>query len=216
MTGDLKFSIRTLFNQPGFAIVAIITLSLGFGATTAVFSILNAVLLEKLPYNEPDRLYMLRSMDSNGTPKGLMAPRYMTPLMREHPSVEAASFGWTLAGSVISGDGTPYPFLSYRITPRFFDVFNKEMHLGRGFQPNEPPASIVISYATWKNHFASNPKIVGTAIRVDNSQRTVVGVSRPGFEFPRGAEGWQPLYTGPALDDILNFEAYVRLRPGVS
>jgi putative ABC transport system permease protein len=216
MTGDLKFSVRTLFNQPAFAVVAIITLSLGIGATTAVFSILNAVLLADLPYNDPGRLYMLRSLDAKGNPTALMAPRYVAPLLQGHPSVEGGTFGWGLAGSVIAADGTPYPFLPYRVTPRFFDVFNQEIALGRGFQSNEPPASIIISYATWKNYFKSDPNIVGAPIRVDNSPRTVVGVVRESFEFPKGAQAWQPLYTGPALDNLVNFEAYLRLRPGVT
>src|SRR5215813_6328987 len=216
MTGDLKFSVRTLFNQPAFAMVAIITLSLGIGATTAVFSILNAVLLADLPYNDPGRLYMLRSLDAKGNPTALMAPRYVAPLLQGHPSVESGTFGWGLAGSVIAADGTPYPFLPYRVTPRFFDVFNQEIALGRGFQSNEPPASIVISYATWKNYFKSDPNIVGAAIRVDNSPRSIVGVVRESFEFPKGAQAWQPLYTGPPLDNLVNFEAYLRLRPGVT
>src|SRR5262245_54880686 len=216
MWSDLKFSVRTLCSQPVFAVIAVITLALGIGATTAIFSILNAVLLRQLPYNDPGRLYMLRSMAANGTPTALMSPRFAEPLFEGHPSVEAASFGWGLAGSIIAADGTPYPLLPYRVTPRFFDVFNKEIALGRGFQPRESNASIVLSYSIWKNYFASNPNIIGSAIQVDNSPRTVVGVTREGFEFPRGAQIWQPLYTGPALADIVNFETYVRLRPGVT
>src|SRR5262245_33105266 len=216
MTGDLKFSVRTLFSQPTFAAVAILTLALGIGATTAVFSILNAVLLQDLPYNDPRRLYMLRSLDAKGNPTALMAPRYVAPLLEGHPSVDAGTFGWGLAGSVIAADGTPYPFLPYRVTSRFFDVFNNEMALGRGFQRNEPPASIVISHTTWKNYFKSDRNIVGSVVRIDNGPRTVVGVAREGFEFPKGAQGWQPLYTGPALENLVNFEAYLRLRPGVT
>jgi len=216
MLKDLRFSIRSLLRQPLFAAVAVITLALGIGANTAIFSILDSVLLEDLPYNDPDRLYTLRSMDPNGNPTGLMAPRFAAPFYEGHPSVEAASIGFALAGSVLAADSTPYPFLPYRVTPRFFDVFNGPMALGRGFQPDEPQESLVISYATWRDYFGSDPDIVGSLVTVDDSQRRVVGVTREGFRFPAGADSWQPLFLGPALDDLINFEAYLRLRPGVT
>src|SRR5262245_33306012 len=117
MWKDINFSIRTLFNQPTFAAVAVVTLALGIGANAAIFSILNAVLIKELNYHEPGRLYMLRSMAPNGTPTGLMAPRFVAPFIEGHASVEAASFGWALAGSIIAADGTPYPFMPYRVTP---------------------------------------------------------------------------------------------------
>src|SRR5262245_37760108 len=100
MWNDIKFSIRALFNQPTFAAVAVVTLALGIGATAAIFSILNAVLLKDLPYKDPGRLYMLRSIAPNGTPTGLMAPRFAEPFIDGNGSVEAASLGWTLPGSI--------------------------------------------------------------------------------------------------------------------
>jgi predicted permease len=216
MWKDLQFSIRTLLKQPTFAMIAILTLALGIGATAAVFSILNAVLVKELPYKNPDRLYMLRSMAPNGTPTGLMAPRFAEPFIAENGSVEAISLGWTLPGSIVASDGTPYPFMPYRVTPRFFDVFSDSIALGSGFKPNERGQSVIISYSMWQNYFASDPNIVGKAIRVDNGPWTVVGVARKGFEFPKGAQGWEPLSVGGPLNDLVNFEAYLKLRPGVS
>jgi hypothetical protein len=80
MFRDLRFSIRSLLRQPTLAAVAIVTLALGIGASTAIFSIVNAVLLRDLPYNEPDRLYALHSMTPAGLPNGMLAPRYVEPL----------------------------------------------------------------------------------------------------------------------------------------
>jgi predicted permease len=216
MLKDLRFSIRVLISQPTYSVVAIITLALGIGATTAIFSIVNAVLLEPLPYTEPDRLYALRSLDSNGLPTGLMAPRFAQPLYDGHPLVEAATLGWALSGSILSSDKTAYPFMPFRVTDGFFNVFTDSVAMGRGFEPNEPPNSIIVSHSTWQKYFASDPNIVGSAVMVDNSQRTVVGVTRPGFSFPAGAESWQVFSVGPNLADRINFYGYLRLRPNVT
>ena len=196
-----------------YSAVAIVTLALGIGSTTALFSIVDAVLLKPLPYSEPDRLFALRSMDSNGLPTGLMAPRYAEPLYEGHRLVEAGALAWALPGSILPRDRTPYPFMPFRVTARFFHVFTDVIAMGRAFAPNEPAGSIVISYSTWQNYFASDPNILGSSITVDNSQRTVVGVTRPGFSFPAGAESWESFDAGPTLTDRINFQAYLRLRP---
>jgi putative ABC transport system permease protein len=216
LQGDLQFAIRQFFSQRLYSAVAVITLALGIGSTTAIFSIVDAVVLEPLPYSEPDRLFALRSMDSNLLPTGLMAPRFAEPLYEGHGLVEAGALAWALSGSILSRDRTPYPFIPFRVTSRFFNVFTDVIAMGRAFAPNEPPGSIVISHSTWQNYFGSDPNILGSSITVDNSQRTVVGVTRPGFSFPAGAESWEVFDAGPALTDRINFQAYLRLRPNAT
>lgn len=213
LQGDILFAARQFFSQRLHSAVAVITLALGIGSTTAIFSIVDAVLLKPLPYNEPDRLFALRSMDSNGLPTGLMAPRFAEPLYEGHSLVEAGALTWARSGSIVSSDRTPYPFTGVFVTDRFFDVFTDEMAMGRSFEAKEPAASIILSHATWEKHFGSNPDIVGSSITVDNNVRTVVGVTRRGFSFPAGAEGWQVFDPGPTLTDRINFQAYLRLRP---
>jgi predicted permease len=213
LRGDIQFAVRQFVGQPLHSAVATITLALGIGATTAIFSIVNAVLLEPLPYPQPDRLFALRSMDSTGLPTGLMAPRFAEPLYKDHRLVEAGALAWALPGSILSKDRMPYPFLPFRVTERFFDVFSDVIAMGRPFEPNEPQSSIVISHSTWQNYFASDPNILGSSITLDNGQRTVVGVTRPGFSFPAGAESWQVFDPGPTLTDRINFQAFLRLRP---
>src|SRR4030095_2202740 len=110
LQGDIQFAVRQFFSQPLYSAVAVITLALGIGSTTAIFSIVDAVLLEPLPYSEPDRLFALRSMDSNGLPTGLMAPRFAEPLYEGHRLVEAGSLAWVLPGSLLSRDRTTDPF----------------------------------------------------------------------------------------------------------
>ena len=216
MRKDLSFSVRALIRQPLYSAVAIVTLALGIGSTTAIFSIVKAVLLEPLPYTKPDRLFALRSMDSDGSPTGLMAPRFAQPFYEGHPLVESGTLTWATAGSIRSSDGSAFPLTPVRVTDRFFSVFPDAIALGRAFAPKEPPASIVLSHSVWQKYFGSNPNILGTSIIVDNGQRTVVGVTRPGFSFPTGAETWQVFDPGPNLTDRINFYAYLRLRPNVT
>ena len=214
--GDITFAIRRCFSERLYSAVAIITLALGIGSTTALFSIVDAVLLKPLPYSEPDRLFALRSMDSSGLPTGLMAPRFAEPLYEGHRLVEAGALAWVLPGSILSRDRTPYPFMPFRVTARFFHVFTDAIAMGRAFAPNEPADSIVISHSTWQNYFASDPNILGSSITVANSQHTVIGVTRPGFSFPAGAESWEVFDAGPALTDRINFQGYLRLRPNAT
>jgi predicted permease len=216
LQGDIQFAVRQFFSQPLHSAVAVITLALGIGSTTAIFSIVDAVLLEPLPYSEPDRLFALRSMDSNGLPTGLMAPRFAEPLYEGHPLVEAGALAWARAGSIVSSDGTPYPSTAFFVTDRFFNVFTDAMAMGRAFAAKDPAASIIISHSTWEKYFGSDPGIVGSSITVDNNQRTVIGVTRPGFSFPAGAESWQVFDAGPNLTDRINFQGYLRLRPTAS
>ena len=214
--GDMQFAVRQFFSQPLYSAVAVMTLALGIGSTTAIFSIVNAVILEPLPYSQPDRLFALRSMDSNGLPTGLMAPRFAEPFYEGHRRVEAGALAWALSGSILSRDRTPYPFMPFRVTDRFFNVFTDAVAMGRAFAPNEPAGSIIISHSTWQNYFGSDASILGSSITVDNSQRTVVGVTRPGFSFPAGAESWEVFDAGPTLTDRINFQAYLRLRPNAT
>jgi predicted permease len=213
---DVRHALRLSIRNGRTSAIIVVTLALGIGASTAIFSVLNAVLLRDLPYDRPESLFMLRSMGESGQPDGLMAPRYVMPLMDDHPSVEAGAYGWGLNNALIASDRTPYSVLAYRVTPAFFDVFTDAIALGRGFTPIEPNGSLVLSFATWRDYFDSDPEILGAAVELDNNPRTVVGVAREGFEFPSGAATWEPLRTGGDLDDSVNFEAYLRLRPGVA
>jgi putative ABC transport system permease protein len=147
---------------------------------------------------------------------GLMAPRFAEPLYKGNPQVQAAALAWALSGSILSADRTPYPFMPFRVTDRFFNVFTGAIAMGRAFEPNEPFDSIVLSHSTWQKYFGSDPRIVGSSINVDNSQRTVIGVTRPGFSFPAGAESWQVFTVGPNLADRINFQGYLRLRPNAT
>ena len=120
-----------------------------------------------------------------------MAPRFAEPFYEGHSLVEAAALAFARSGSIISSDRTAYPFTAVYVTDRFFNVFTDSMAIGRAFAAKEPAASLLVSHAAWEKYFGSDADIVGSVITVDNSPRTVVGVTRPGFSFPTGAEGWQ-------------------------
>lgn len=195
---DFRYAVRSLIRQPLFTLVAVVTLALGIGANTAIFSVLNAVLLRDLPYKDAGQLYRLRTQKTEAMPTGLVAPRFIEPLYEGHPAVEAAAIGFLNQSPAIGSDGTPSLLVRYAVTSRFFDVFKDPMTLGRGFKKGEPVGSIVISEATWRRMYKADPQILGAAIRVDNAPYTVIGVAAQGFEFPREADAWTAV---PSDDD---------------
>ena len=216
MLRNLKHAIRILARQPGFAAVVILTLALGIGATVAIFSVVNAVLLLDLPYPHADRLVALRTLTPDGLPGGRIAPRDMPRLYDNQPSLDAAAICFYTEGRIIGTDGTAHNMGRYGVTDQFFKVFDLPMTLGRGFQPNEPPVSVVLSYSTWRDIFASDPNILGKVIQVENGSRPVVGVTPEGFDFPGRSGYWTLMQLGPGYANLRGYQGYLRLKPGVS
>ena len=169
--------LRALWKRRGFAAVVIATLTLGLGATIGIFSIANAVLLRPLPYPNADRIVVLRTLAEDGTPTARVAPRDMEALYVDHPSLAAAALAFYAEGRITGNDAVDYNMGRYGVTDQFFDVFNVPMAKGRGFTRGEPQGPVVISYATWRDVFASDPDIIGKSIRVENGVRPV----KPGF-----------------------------------
>ncbi len=215
MLSNLKHAIRVLARQPGFAAVVVLTLALGIGATVAIFSVVNAVLLRDLPYPHADRLVALRTLTPDGLPGGLIAPRDMPRLYNGHPSLDAAAICFYSEGRIIGTDGSAHNMGRYGVTDQFFQVFDLPMALGRGFQRGEPPASVVLSYSTWRDVFASDPNILGKVIQVENGSRPVVGVTPQGFDFPGHAGYWTLMQLGPGYANLRGYQGYLRLKSGV-
>ena len=186
---DIRYGLRTLQKSPGFTLVAIITLALGIGANTAIFSIVNAVLLKPLPVPEPDRLLYVTSAFSNqkdlNRPFAISYPDFLDWRSTARSFSGIASYhgdSFTLTGlaqplhvdgSTVSGD--------------FFSVIGKQPFLGRGFtRDEEKPGSrvVVLSHRLWESAFHGDKTIVGRSIALDKQSYTVVGVMPPGFVFP--------------------------------
>ena len=227
---DLRIALRQLFKNPGFTAVAVLTLALGIGATTAIFSVVNAVLLRPLPYAEPDRLVRIYS-EFPGFPNGglrrfpVSGPEFFD-LKRETRSWESLD-AWGSGGVNLAGDSHPMRVPASFVTGGLFRSLGARSLLGRALEPGDDspggPLVAAISYGLWQRAFGGDRGIVGRDILLNGSQCTVLGVMPMGFEFPPGAmdatEIWAPLRLDPAnpggrSDHGLNLLG--RLRSGVS
>ena len=191
---DLAYAARRLAQSPGFTLVAALTLALGIGATSAIFSVVNAVLLRPLPYPEPERL-----VDVAQTWKE--KPAVYSPQNFLDVEAQAKSFEGLAAidssGVTLTGRGDAARLEGAEVSASFFDVLRVRPLLGRGFVKgeNEPGRTrvAVLGHALWQQRFGGDPKVVGQTIQIDREPRTVVGIAPPGFSHPEGAEIWLPM-----------------------
>lgn len=213
---DLRYAGRKLRKNLTFTATTIVTLALGIGASTVIFSIVNAVLLNPLGYNDPDRIYRIQTMDEQGLPQGSTGRVHIDPLIEDSESVQAAFYGYSNETSIVNRDGTAFAISEYRVSEQFFDVFTEPLAMGRALQPEDDFNNTILSYQIWRDVFGSDPDIVGSVVPVNNSPLRVLGVAAPGFEFPVGAAIWTKIYQGGGSENLFNLEAYARLRPGVT
>jgi hypothetical protein len=211
MWHDLLFALRTSRRQPMITLVVVMTLALGIGATSALFSVLNAVLLRDLPYTDSSQLYLMRTVTTDGQPTGEVTPREARPLYDndKHPTVETAAIAWDQEAQIIGADGRAHITTRYGVTDRFFDVFKPRMALGRTFSRGEKLGVVVIAYSTWRDLFGSDPNIIGKTVRLDPIPCQVIGVAPEGFEFPGRAGYWYMMQLPTAYDRIRGYEAYL-------
>ena len=217
---DIRYGIRSLARHPGFTAVALITLALGIGANTAIFSVVNAVLLRPLPYDEPERIVWLWDTQPQlaNTPTSL--PDFLG-WKEQNQSFEHLAAHLNGSMFVDAGDGTTDTHVGL-VTPEFFSVFHVSPILGRTFTNEETlPGQFrvaVLSHSMWQNRFGSDPNVVGRSILLSGAAYTIVGVMPAGFSYPDRAELWRPLTFDPAkLDPGPHYLNVVgRLKPGVT
>jgi predicted permease len=214
---DLDYSLRMFRRNTTFTTAAVLTLALGIGAATTIFGVANAVLLRPLPYDDPDGIYRIRTMDARGLPLGQVGQPHIVPLNEGSGSVQAAAYGFVQESSIIGRDGLARPIAEYLASERFFEVFKDPLPLGRGFEASDGTVT-VISHRIWRDVFQSDPEIPGTVVIMNGSQRLVTGVAAPGFEFPSGTGAWTRIRisAGPVSDVVTNMDGYVRLKPGTT
>ncbi len=192
---DLLYTVRTLRANPGFALTAILTLALGIGATSAIFSAVNAVLLRPLPFATPDRLVMIFGRDARGgTHDSVSYPTFIDWRDQAHSFEAAAAFA-NATVTVNAGGDTEY-LRGKRVTPLMFDVLGVAPALGRTFTEGDQTQPVVIlSHGFWKRHFGSSPHVVGQTLRIMDAPFTVVGVMPPSFHIdpPDGEQLYLPL-----------------------
>ncbi|HVF90065.1 MAG TPA: ABC transporter permease, partial [Blastocatellia bacterium] len=163
---DLRYALRMLFNRPGFTIVAVVTLALGIGANTAIFSVVNAVLLSPLPYPEPDRLLSVMEHDKDG-PGETSGYSTIADWQSQSHSFDqiAAVRSWN---PTLTGEGEPERLSAMRVSSGFFDLLGIRPIMGRDLQPEDdrPDAwrKVILSHGLWQRRFRSDPDIIGKPI----------------------------------------------------
>ncbi|HUQ80975.1 MAG TPA: ABC transporter permease [Gemmatimonadaceae bacterium] len=185
---DLRYAVRTLRRNPGFAIAVVLTLALGIGANTAIFSVVNGVLLRPLPIPDPDRFTFIGwSFGKGGGVIPALSPIEIDYLRRNATAFSAVTSYRTSERTLGSEEGAR-TLRGLRIAPQFFDVMGAGPALGRRFAADEEnasgPAVVILGDALWRTAFAGDPGVVGKQIRLDDSSFTIVGVASPDFRVP--------------------------------
>ena len=215
---DLRFALRTLRRTPAFALAAIATLTIGIGATTAIFSTVNAVLLQPLPYPNPRDLYSVRTTLTDGrVTTGNLSPVEIVRLNNPSLSIVRAAGLQSNDVTLIRNDGTPAKTRAYAVSEGFFDLFGLPMTLGGPGNPpsqNAPP-TVVVSYRMWQDLYGGEPAVVGKPIRFAEVTTTVSGVAPRDFDTPHGAHFWFQFPLDPQGVNH-NFEGFMRLKPGTT
>jgi hypothetical protein len=217
---DLRYALRSLRKSPGFTALAILAMALGIGANTAVFTVVNGVLLRPLPLVQPERLFLISYIPRLGPFAGrpfIDSHDYIEFQRRTH-AFESVTF--FVPGQVtLTGAGDAVRLPAGLVTPSFFPVLRVSPAMGRTFgsQEQQPgsPGVAVLSQELWRGRFAADPNILGKAISLDGIKRNVIGVMPAGFAFPGDAQLWLPLTVGSGPGNSFLAFAFGRLRPSV-
>ena len=219
---DVRYAVRMLAKAPGFTVVAVLTLALGIGANTAIFSVVNGLLLHPYGIAHPERLLAIRARYEKLNLKNIVisAPDYT--FVRDNTKMFAAAAIENQSDFNYSTGSWPLRLRGARVSWQWFDVFEARPLMGRVFTPEEdqPNANreVLLAYNTWKTIFGGDSDIVGRSVELNQQPYKIIGVMGPEFEWPSQADLWAPLGLAPkdlAIDNLLN-ESYLgvaRLQP---
>ena len=219
---DLRYGIRSLLRNPGFTAVVVVTLTLGIGANTAIFSLVHAVLLRSLPFPDSDKLVVVKSQNGKtGETLPSVSPADFFDWKRQSQSFAtmAAHSGWSIT-LLEGGESELIP--ADRVTEDFFSTLGVQPLLGRTFMPDEFKTGsnvVILSHRLWQKRFGGDPNIVTKTLAVSDGRVTVVGVMPPEFKLPAYAEAWTPVAQDSGemqLRSSRYFETVTRLKPNVT
>ena len=220
---DLRYALRTLGRNPGFACVSVLALALGIGANSAIFTVVNSVLLQPLHYQKPEQLVVVRERNLKaGFPQFSVSPgNYVGYRDQNHSFSGIAAVG--SGGFNLAGGGEPERLRGSRVSLDFFDVLGVQPALGRKFTTQEGQVGsnhvVILSHGLWQRRFAGSPAALGQTMKLNDELYTVVGVMPRDFQFPARAEIWTPLAMSlPSWQQRGGhyLSAIGRLKPGVS
>src|ERR1044071_1549439 len=224
---DVKYSVRMLRKHPGFAAVVVITLALGIGANTAIFSFVNAVILNPLPFPDADRLVVISEISKEGMEIGVSLPNFQDWQVRAKSFQEIGGYRFDTFN--LTGMGSPQRLVGQEVTGNYFRILGVQPQLGRTFTAEEEEkftpvgTAILISDSLWRTTFGSDPKILGRTMNLGGYDYWVIGVMPPRFEFVRKTDVWAPLggWLAPNSawfhrENYMGLEAIAKLKPGIS
>ena len=226
---DARYGARILWKNPGFTTVAVLTLALGIGANTAIFSIVDAVLLRSLPYPDPNQLVLMFDVPLQN-PDALSSISYRDfTLCREQNHVFTEIAGNAFHDLTLTGTDEPSIVNAAAVTPEIFPLLNAKPLAGRTFLPEDGKQGAapvaVLNEDLWRSRFASNPALIGQSITLDKRSFTVVGILPANFRYPDGAprqDVWIPVAQDPLFGPLISqpgaplLVGIGRLKPGVS
>jgi putative ABC transport system permease protein len=224
---DLRYGARMLLKNPVFTLIAVITLALGIGANTAIFSVVNAVLLRALPFDEPEQLVRPASVRMND-PNSRMSVSYADFLdWQKETAIFAHVACYSGGNAVLTLGDEPERIRMALVTEGFFDALGAPMRLGRAFTAEEGKSGapvVVISYSLWQERLGGDPNIIGQKLPTAARAVTIIGVTRPKSHYPEDVDAWIPMaraFTTQSFPDMLRrdnfiFQSIARLRPGVT
>ncbi|MBV8856416.1 MAG: ABC transporter permease [Acidobacteria bacterium] len=226
---DLRYGVRVLLKSRGFALVAVLTLALGIGASTAAFSVVHAVLLRPLPFPEQERLFVAWKRDATtGNPLVELSVADFRDWQAQSRSFESLAAMPTTVygyGYVLTGRGEPVQLESAKVTGRFFGVLGARAAVGRVFDESDDrvggPAVVVLSDRLWRERFGADPSVVGQSVTLNQTAFNVIGVLPPAFNFPAGVDLWIPLLPvanprGLENRGVVYLQTVGRLKDGVT
>lgn len=218
---DLRHAVRLLRRSPGFTSVAVLSLGLGIGVNSAMFTVVESVLLRPLPYDEPDRLMMVYSVGSFGPVRfrdGNFTEADYVELRKLDAFSQLAAFSTSPAS--VTGDGEPVRVPRTQVTETFFPLMGVQPALGRALSTTDSPTAdtraVVLSDAFWRRRYQADPRVVGKPTVIEGIPHVVVGVMPAGFNFPSKAELWTPVQIRPTYRSNTTVRVIGRLTAGVS
>jgi putative ABC transport system permease protein len=217
---DLRYSLRMLIANPAFTLTAIAALALGIGANTAIFTVVNTVLLKPLGYPDPDRIVQLMNITPNGNWPGASPTKFNNWRMQTRVLDDVAAYDFGGPGFNLTGT-IPERIHGIHVSEAYFRLFGAPIVLGRTFTPQEDSPNggkvVVISYGLWQRKFGGNPNVIGSTLSLGNEPYTILGVVGPSFETDTEADIWLPFQIDPnSTNQGHYFSAAARLKSGIT